>query len=259
MLSEVFIPNFKLFLLITARVLGMMTTAPVFAGISVPRRYKAMLAAFVSIASFPVIKQIAGEIPAEPFGFFVLIVENYAVGMVVGLFVYIIFIGFQFATRIFSIPMGLGMSEVVDPLSQVSAPAIGNFFLILSMLIYIHLNGPYNLIRGMVESFRVVWSLEFPKSIEVFARALTSSFNAMMMIGVKISLPIIGTLIAIDIALGILSRLAPQMNVMFIGFNIKVMLGIAFIWWGLPAVITFAQNIVETSLENAWHIIEFLH
>ena len=172
------------------------------------------------------------------------------------MFIYIIVSAFQFSAQIFSIQMGLGMNEVFDPVSETN-PAIGNLFGVLILLLLVRADAHFLMMQLIVDSFRTTAPLS-AQTIGVVIKGFVSAIMTMFDIGLKISLPIIGVTILMDMAMAIISRVAPQFNVMIMGFNIKLIVGFIIIWIILPSIVDLGGNVISGMLRDTNDLIRLL-
>ncbi len=249
MLYEYFVLYFELFLIIFMRILGMFITAPFYSGVAMPFRFKMAFGFFSTLVSIPILIGMGLKPPVDLNDFGVKLVSNFVFGTGVGFFVFIIVSAFQVSAQIFSIQMGLGMNEVFDPISDTQVPAIGNVLGILILLLLLRIDGQFYLIQLIIDSFKSVDILTFNIAGSI-VKGFISSLVAMFDISLKISLPIIGVTILMDIAMGIISRVAPQFNVMIMGFNLKLVIGFVILWLILPSVVDLGDSVMRHLLQN---------
>ncbi len=245
---EIFNNYFQLFLIILVRCIGIFTSAPFFSGIAMPFRFKLAFSFFVGIVSTPIVIGYGIKFPEDLAVFGVALVSNFVFGVAIGYFAFFIISVFQQAAQIFSIQMGLGMNEVVDPVSDIQVPAIGNILGILLLLIFLRLDGHFYFVNLIVDSFKKVDLID--KNISgIILKGLNGALFVMFEISIKIALPVIAVTILLDIAMGLISRVAPQFNVMIMGFNMKMLAGFIVLWFLMPVLVDVGEHIV-TELFN---------
>jgi len=147
------------------------------------------------------------------------------------------------AGEFFSYQMGLGISEVLDPLSEVEVPVISQVFQVFAMLIFISINGMEYEILVLRKSFELIRYVDFSTKINVIMSQAVILFRDLFLISLQISIPIIVTLLILNITLGIISKFAPQVNIFMVGINIQVIVGFILILLYIPFFSTFASNI----------------
>ncbi|MCX7820421.1 MAG: flagellar biosynthetic protein FliR [Brevinematales bacterium] len=249
---DIFNNYFQIFLIILVRCIGIFVSAPFFSGAIMPFRFKLGFAFFLGLIATPIVLTMGVKLPEDLAVFGVAIVSNFVFGVAVGFFAFFIVSVFQQSAQIFSLQMGLGMNEVVDPVSDVQVPAIGNILGILILLIFLRLDGHFYFVNLIVESFRKVDLIDRNIS-SIILKGLTSALIVMFEVSIKIALPIIAVTILLDIAMGLISRVAPQFNVMIMGFNLKMLAGFVVVWFLMPILLDVGESIVmelyNTSLD----------
>ncbi|MGC8764985.1 MAG: flagellar biosynthetic protein FliR [Brevinematia bacterium] len=252
---DVFNNYFQLFLIILVRCVGIFMSAPFFSGYIMPFRFKLAFAFFVSLITIPLLIGTGIKTPADLATFGVSLVSNFVFGFAAGFFAFFIVASFQQSAQIFSIHMGLGMNEVVDPVSEVQVPAIGNVIGILILMIFLRLDGHFYLINLIVESFKKVDLIDKNISV-IIVKGLSSALIVMFEIALKIALPIISVTILLDISMGLISRVAPQFNVMIMGFNIKMLAGFIVVWFLMPVILNVGEDIIMELINTSKEWVE---
>lgn len=257
MIYDVFVNNFQIFLMVLARIIGLFVTAPFFQGTNFPWRFKIGFGLFISLIATPMVVAAGMEVPADIADYGVKVLGNAVIGMGLGFFIYLVITAFQVSAQVFSIPMGLGMNEVVDPMSQIQVPALGNLLGIMILLLLVQVDGHFYIIKLLVESFEGIAGLsyEFTQSL---AQGLLSGVLLLFEIAVKISLPVVGVTLLLDFAMGLISRVAPQFNVMIMGFNIKILAGFFIMWMTLPALVNLGGIVIENIMDSTEYLIAYL-
>ena len=214
------------------RVLALFGTMPVMGQRLVPMRTRvalAFLVAFCAQATLPAMPVIALDTPLA----FLTVVQQLIVGVSLGFAVRIVFAAIEFAGEIVGLQMGLNFAGFFDPATGGQTTAMSRFFGISVSWLFIVINGHLLLIAAVVQSFEA-----FPVSAEPFAflRAVQPQLwgAEVFRLGLWIALPMIGILIFTNLVLGVISRVAQQMNIFSIGFPITVAVGLIGVLMTLP-------------------------
>lgn len=242
------------------RLIGLFTTAPFFSGVAMPVRFRLALGFFTSLLAVPLVigmKLVDPNSVTSLADLGVKLISNFASGAAIGFFLFMIITGFQVSAQIFSIQMGMGMNEIYDPISDTQVPAIGNILGILILLLLIRADGHIYMLQLITDSFRSLDLINLHNS-GMILKGFISALMVMFEIALKISLPIIGLTIIMDVAMGILSRVAPQFNVMIMGFNLKLMVGFVAIWLILPSLIDLGDAVMRQLIQNANEWVRFM-
>jgi flagellar biosynthetic protein FliR len=268
------------FLLIAARALAMIETAPLLSSDAIPQVAKIALAGFTAFAVMPTATmfsaetvvgasgvsgvgaaQLIGEgssafwsdLRYEPFSFrfLLLLIGEGIIGIIIGFFMTIIFATFSTAGQFFSLQMGFGASETFDPLAQIENPLIGQFFYLISTLVFIIIGGFHELFLGgfwrSVQSLNVAMLIEGREPV-IFLMA--SGLSRLFMDAIVISLPILGTLFLISLTTGLISKAAPPLNILSEGFPISIMTAFLLIFASLPFMIEAFIRIIDSGFAS---------
>ena len=237
---DLIVDKFALFLLVVVRVMGMFSTVPFFGGGEVPPTVRVGLTISISAIVFPLVETFMPSIPPDALSYGLLIINEALVGMVIGFVTSAIFAAFQLAGQFLSIPMGFGIVEVLDPLAQIQVPVISQMLVIAAFAIFIGVNGHHLLVRAVVESFSIIPVINL-LSLRRMSDVLGFLFQRSFLIGLRIAMPIMGIIFLTDLSLGLLAKAAPQANVFFIGFPLKIFLGLISFMIIMP-VVAFAST-----------------
>jgi flagellar biosynthetic protein FliR len=195
---------------------------------SFPMPARALLTLFISILIVPVIPPVeVGELVSV--GTFVLVIQQLIIGVALGFITNMVLNMFVLAGEIVSIQTGLGFASIVDPVNGVSVPAIGQFYLILATLIFWALDGHLTMIRMVVMSFEAFPIGEAWFQPEQF-REIAHWAGWMFISAVTLSLAPIVSLLIVNLAFGVMTKAAPQLNIFSIGFSIAQIMGLVIIW-----------------------------
>jgi flagellar biosynthetic protein FliR len=262
------------FLLIAARAFAMIETAPLFSSDAIPQVAKISLAGFAAFAVLPNAGVFAVELSAagaagvsgvgavtlpgagvlsdlryEPFSlrFLLLLVGEGVIGIIIGFYLTIIFATFSTAGQFFSLQMGLGASETFDPLAQIENPLMGQYFNLVSMLVFLVIGGFRELFLGGF--WRSIQSINFAMLVEGRDHVIgmmASGLAKLFLDAMVISLPILGTLFLTSLSTGLISKAAPQINILSEGFPIAILAAYLLLFATLPFLLeTFAQVMEE--------------
>lgn len=222
---------------------------PLFAGEILPRRITAIIVFFLSLVLLPVVPApaIAATANLNILTLIVLLLHELLVGLTLGLAVNVIFAGVQTAGEIIGFQMSFSIVNVLDPVTGTEAPITANLLYILAFLLFLTLGGHHMLIRALVESFTVVpVQASFPH--QAFLTAVMSYLAQIFVIALKVAAPVLGILLLVNVAFGIISRAIPQMNVFFMSMPVTITVGFIF----LIVVIKVMPSFMEAVMANAW-------
>lgn len=216
------------------RVLALFSTLPVLGQRTVPIRVRVGLSFLIVVAaqaSLPAMPAVPLDSPLA----FALIVQNLLIGVTLGFAVRIVFAAVEFAGELIGLQMGLNYAGFFDPASGAQGTATGRFFGTTVGFLFIVVNAHLLVVAAVVQSFHA-----FPVGSEPFAflRAMQpQTWGAEIFgMGLWIALPLVGMLLFVNLVLGIISRVASQMNVFAIGFPVTLGVGLLGILLTLPVM-----------------------
>lgn len=215
-----------------ARILGLIMAAPVLGHGSVPARIKIGLGVFITLVIAPALPPLPEISVASPGGFLILIMQV-LIGVALGLVMRLAFSAVEMTGEIIGLQMGLGFASFFDPQSSSNINTLSSFIGLLATLAFLAINGHLLLLGTLVDSFSVlpVSSQPLPgQGMFAIAQAGSIIFN----FGVLLALPLIAILLMTNLALAILTRSAPQLNIFAIGFPITLGVGLIAFDLSLP-------------------------
>lgn len=197
---------------------------PVIGNRSIPPTAKIGLAAFLSILLVSMMKGAESTLPNETFSFVLIIMKEVVVGLTLGFITKFILVGVQMAGEIVGVQMGFGVARVMDPGFQAQLSIIAEIKVYLVLIFYLVFNGHHFLIRGLFESFEAIPLARgfVGNGIEEHVISMAAGiFKA----AVKIGAPVIISLLLMNVALGVIARTVPQMNIFIIGLPARLVVG----------------------------------
>jgi len=154
-----------------------------------------------------------------------LIAKELAVGIILGYTSYMVFSTLFFAGQIIDTQIGFGMINVLDPMQDTQVPLTGNFIYIIALLFFLLMNGHHILLTALFKSYNVLPIDSFAFNDVLFNNILIIFYETFA-IGFKISIPVLAAALLAEVALGILAKTVPQMNVFVVGMPLKVGVGL---------------------------------
>ncbi|AEJ19671.1 flagellar biosynthetic protein FliR [Gracilinema caldarium] len=252
MLNQI-LANAPLYLLIAVRALAMIEVAPLISSDAIPQVAKVSLAGFAAFMVFPQAAPI--DLPQEVFNltYLLLVIGEAFIGIIIGFYLTIIYSAFSSAGQFFSLQMGFGASETYDPLAQIENPLMGQYLNLIGMLVFLSVDGFQQLFLGgfqrSVQSFNVLTLITAREGIlNVMIKGLSQLFVDALVI----SMPILGTLFLISLAMGLLSKAAPQMNLLTEGFPISITVAFILIMATMPFLVEAFAYVIN----NGFSILE---
>ena len=216
------------------RISAALLVAPLFGARNVNVRARLALGLLLALVVAP---QLTAQPTVDPLslGGLVVAMRQILIGVAMGFILQMVFSALNQAGEYIALSMGLGFASAVDPVGGVQVPMISQFLTILATLIFLALNGHLVLIELLLRSFET-----FP----VAGAGLTSddlwaviAFGSQMFSGaVLIALPAMASLLLVNLAMGVVTRAAPQLNIFAVGFPVTILAGFLILILTLPAL-----------------------
>lgn len=248
---------FEIFMLVLARISLIVSVIPIFGSANVPIPVKVGLSVFLTLVSYSFAEASGVPHDLSIAELFTLMLREALIGMLFGFITGILFYAIQFAGHFISFQMGFAMVQVIDPQSQERVPIIGQFYFILSILLFLLINGHHLVLNVLVESFSIV-----PIGTGVLSRELIGSLTLIggrvFVLAIKIASPILVTLFLTDVMMGIIARTVPQMNVFFVSLPLKIGLGLTLLVMTLSSFPWLIEKLVVEMSENLNMVLRML-
>lgn len=231
------------------RVGGFLLAAPVASSSSVPPMVKIALTIALAFVLAPLAVPPAGLSIFSGTGV-IAALEEVLIGLAIALVVQLAFEALDFAGQSIATGMGLGFATLVDPQHGASTPVLGQLFTIFGVLAYLSVNGHLLLIGALARSFRTLPIGSMPVDrdlLMIIATWGTRVFET----GLLIALPAVVALVIVNLALGVVSRAAPQLHLFGIGFTVTLMCGFFVLLVGLDGLMSAVSSLIENALETA--------
>jgi flagellar biosynthetic protein FliR len=221
------------FLFLLVRLSAIVLTLPFLSAQSIPAQLKIVFIVVLSVSLYPAVRTQPLPMPQGPAHLGLLLLGELFIGMVVGFVVQVLFAGIQFGGTLMNNQMGLSMANILDPQNGQQTPIIANFQYILAVLLFFSMQAHHWFIYTMAESLHAIPLLNFavPKTI---ISPLVMVLSKAFIMAIKIAAPVIVTLLLTNIAMGIVARLVPQMNILVMSFPVNFGVGLAVLGLALP-------------------------
>ncbi|MCQ8128188.1 flagellar biosynthetic protein FliR [Methylomonas rivi] len=226
------------------RVSAMFISIPVFSVNSIPARLKVMLSMLITFVIAPTLPEMPAVELFSSAGLAVS-VQQLMIGISTGFILQMVFSILLFAGQSIAYSMGLGFASLVDPATGLQTPVIAQLFVIGSSLLFLAVDGHLLLIEMLAQSFH-----SLPVAADGLEKAnlwqIIAWSSRIFADGVLLALPIMATLLFVNISFGIASKAAPQLQLFGIGFPITILLGMLLIWLGLVSMLEgFADKLQD--------------
>ena len=227
------------------RILAVFAAAPIFSQRVIPQRVKLGFGLLLTIIIVPTLPDLP-KVEVMSLPGLLIVIQQIIIGTAIGFSLRIFFAAVELAGQLSSLTMGLGFASFFDPASGGQSTSISQFFGMLAILVFLSINGHLLLISALLESFHTLpITADGLTHINGMTMAMWAShiFSA----GLMMALPIVAALLITNMALGILTRTAPQLNLFGIGFPITIGMGFLIIALSLPSMLRPMQHLIDES------------
>ncbi|WP_207259599.1 flagellar biosynthetic protein FliR [Desulfovibrio sp. Huiquan2017] len=200
---------------------------PFFGGQSIPKTIKAALVLVLSMAFWPQLS-FPGSMMPTGWNIAIMFLGELVLGLILGMLVNFLFAAVQLGGQIIGFQMGFAMVNVVDPITGTSNAVSAHFLYMCTMLTFLVLNGHLYLLKAVGTSFQYIPPGTLLLQPELADHIFHFS-NIMFTLAIKIAAPVMASLFLVDLSLALISRAAPQMHVLVLGFPIKITVGFFFL------------------------------
>jgi len=240
-----------LYFIIAVRVFAMILTVPLLSTSAVSRIAKIALAGYTAYLILPHTSYEVWNVDPYSLDYLFIIIGEGLIGVITGFYVSMLFATFSSAGQFFTYQMGFGASEVYDALSQVENPLMGQYLNLLAMLLFLQVNGFQKLfLSGVSHSFESLNCFVLLSSKDTFVKFLLSGLSKLFLDAMMIALPIIGTLFLISVSTGLLSKAAPQMNLLSEGLPITILCAFFLLTILLPTMCNYFERCFLLAFER---------
>lgn len=242
-ISVVLVDKFLVFVLVLVRMSSLFVVTPVFGRREMPGYMKIGLAFFCSFILVPLLGDVNIEYNSI-LSYAVLAAKEFLVGIILGYVSFLVFSALYVAGQIIDMQIGFGMVNVLDPTMNTQVPLTGNFIYILTTMLFLMIDGHHVLLSALYKSYSLLPIGSFGFS-EVMVDNMISIFIETFVIGLKISMPVIAAVLLSEVALGILAKTVPQMNVFVVGMPLKIGVGLAAMLFAMPVFIRILDVVFD--------------
>lgn len=237
------VPAIAGFLLTLMRVSLLVFLLPFYGGDNIPAFAKGALCLVLSLAIWPHLSFPGALLPAHPFGLALMLVGELLIGLMLSLFVQFIFAGIQTGGQMMGFQMGFTMITVADPLSGGQISITSHLLYRVALVCFLTMDGHLYLLQALASSFALMPPGGFLARPVMFSEMIALSGN-MFVLAVKVAGPILASLFLIELALALMARAAPQMNLLIIGMPLKIAVGFFFMF----IVFALLARTIESSI-----------
>lgn len=239
------------------RILALIMVAPITGEKEVPNQVKIGLALLIAILL---------PLPRfdDPIAIFSLmgiwlILQQIVIGIMIGFTMQLAFITVRFAGELIGMQMGLGMATFFDPIGGPSTSVLSRLINIIALLIFLSLDGHLWLLYGLSNSFHIIPVSPTPLKENGYL-ALIDVTSLLFINGIMLALPLMTLLLIINMALGLLNRITPQLSIFVVGYPLTLLLGLTMLTYLISTLPTFTEYVFEQIVTRIsamlWYLVD---
>lgn len=225
------------------RILALLSVAPILYHRSIPVPLKIGLAIAVTAL---VASALPPSVPLSSPGALAVLAQQLLVGLGIGFSVRLVFAAVELAGDVIGLQMGLSFAAYLDPLHNTQTPLIGALLGVLASQLFLAMNGHLMMISAVTDSFQA-FPIGTGAVMPIDGARLASWAGELFRIGLHLALPVLTTMLILNLALGVLVRSAPQLNLFSVGFPVTLLTGLLVLALSLPYLSPYLQSALEAT------------
>lgn len=245
------------FILVFLRISSFIMAMPVLGTANVPAQVKVLFSLVMSFILFPTVlaKQLPTGLMDE--GMIFLAIKEVTLGLMLGYLCRMFFLAVSTAGHIVSVTMGLSAAQLFNPTLGEQGSAVEQFYFTLAMLVFLAFNGHHLLISGLAQSFEVL-----PLSFDGFkmegVKIAAELGQEILVIGLKISAPVLVAIFITNLSMGIIGRAVPQINVLVTSLHLTILVGLVVVMISLPLFVRELNGLQEDMAGRLFDVMKHL-
>lgn len=245
---------FSMWLLAFARFAGFFVQAPIFGSHHFDKKVLVALAATMSIVLFPELK-LPPTFTFEIVPYFLMVATQVVTGLVIGFVSFMIMAAAQFGGEMLDVQMGLSVASSFDPATGSTVNMMRRMKFYLAMILYLIMDGHHFLIRAIYQSFDLIPVTGMNLTGNVITQCVVLT-GQIFYLGLQISAPALAALFVTQVALGLLARVAPQMNVFMLSFPLNIAIGLSLICASMYVLFMTYHNLFDQNYRDVMAIVK---
>ena len=231
---EILLTSFQLVLIIFIRVVGFLFASPIFSTRFYINRYKIFFSLWFAFCISPWAMKNLQVAPDNFLDFLLILGKELIIGLSIGFFVSLLFSALRVGTDFFALQIGLGFSQVFDPMLGREVSILNDFIYMACLLMFIAIGGMHLMVKLFIDSYIKLPVVDFLPVTTNFFNISLKYFSAMFVIAIKFVLPVLLISILVYVVMGIISRISPQMNVLELSLPLQYILSFLVLFLIFP-------------------------
>jgi len=227
------IQDFTLFTLVLGRLAGIFSAIPLFGGERVPMNIRVLVIFSLTLVCFPVLKLAAVTLPGDFISLLLLVIAEALIGITLGLVAKAVFGAVEFCGQVIGMQMGFSMSTLFDP-TMGQVPLLAMLQTLIASLLFLTFGAHHLFIKAMVDSYSLIPLGGWHMSGALLSYLVTIT-SGIFILGIKLAAPVMVSLLATTVVLGVMARSFPQMNIFVVSMPLNIAIG--FLVLGLSLLV----------------------
>ena len=249
LLLDLYLNQFLVFVMVLARVGGLVMGMPILGSRSIPMQVRALLAVAVSLLIAPLYWGVSVQYPGNILHLLVFVGGEALVGLGLGMGVLILFSGIQLTGQIMGQMSGSQLADIFDPTFNQTVPIYAQLMDIITLSVFLIIGGHRQVMDALLATFRQIppggGGFSSSSMVTLVTDVLTQSF----ILGIRAAAPVIVALLMSVLIMGLISRTLPQLNILAMGFSLNAMIMLGTLAISLGSIVWIFQEQVEPTLE----------
>ncbi len=254
---ELYVSQFVIFIMLFARVTALIVVAPILGHQSIPVQVKVAIGLFLSFVMYPTAAGAEQVVQAEFLPIVIMALREVVVGVIIGFATGLLFAGVRYAGDLIAMDIGISMAAMFDPESNSQSSVISEFLYLAMAMVFLIMNGHHFLLEALHLSYVAVpigsFAVSGPASV-ILIKLVGMTF----VIAAKLAAPIMVSMFLINLALSILSRVMPQMNIFAVAFPVKIGVGFFMAMVSIPLLVFVFKKLLSGFESNILELVKVL-
>jgi flagellar biosynthetic protein FliR len=237
------------FMLVIARIAPLFIVAPMFSSKMIPARVKGIAAVGLAVGIAP-LATADHKLPLDVMSLAGIAGKELMVGLAFAFAIAVLFAAVSAAGALLDTLIGFSFGALVDPVTGNNSSVLGQLYALIGVAIFIAVNGDAWVIQGLYRTYELVPLVDAP-SVPSMTRGVQEAFSGIFVAALELAAPVVLAVILTDAALGVVSRVVPQLNVFAVGFSAKVTVGLLVLGVSLPFAAGWLSDELQRSVAAA--------
>lgn len=230
--------------LILLRMIAFVISSAVLGSPNISASLKLLLSIVLCVLIYPTVHVVPADLASVTDNLILLSARELMIGVTLGFLTRLFFFTIGMTGELVSISIGLGAAQIFNPLMGNNSNTIEQFYNTLATLIFFAINGHHLLISGIAQSYELIPLAQMKLSVGPYAE-ITTFAQDMMLMGIKMCAPILAAILVTNLAMGVLGKAVPQINVLVTSLPVTLMLGFVLMFLCIPLIVVEMNGVLD--------------